>query len=159
MYSSIYMYVKKIFFFFFLLRKCFSKILTVYNPLNRPAVMEGNVEIMCNYCTNKVRKYVKCMKCDEIFHLSCLNKATCRKPTRCHHETRDEKQRIMQRLTPSKQNTRIFKLRYLEKPKSSNLILIENNKSLNDKIRNLKLLTRTGKLKNKESGASIAPLS
>lgn len=56
--------------------------------------MDENCEILCNYCAKKVTEYVKCIKCDELFHPSCLNKADSKKNTQCQHESLDKSSRL-----------------------------------------------------------------
>ncbi|CAG9772185.1 unnamed protein product [Ceutorhynchus assimilis] len=44
-------------------------------------------KVLCKYCKKDVINYVKCCKCDEFFHPSCLVQSAKLKNTQCVHET------------------------------------------------------------------------
>lgn len=97
------------------------------------------IKAICVHCNRKVIEFVKCAKCKDIFHPSCLTQAATKKSTLCIHESEiseeiSEDPRVL---------LHIFQVRiqYLEsllsETQSKNSILVQNNELLTEKVRNL----------------------
>lgn len=109
---------------------------------------DENSDTLCNYCNTKVGKsVVKCIKCVGVFHLSCLMKAAYRKNTDCRHEMIPDKADDEYSLIKNENKFLKMEVTYLrallEEANSKNLVLIENNKLLNEKISNIETNIKT----------------
>lgn len=114
-----------------------------YDRSASPSISSENSDKICSYCNRKVGEFLKCIKCDDIFHPSCLVKAANRKNTTCHHASAEE---ISAKSENKSLRTEVEYLKLLlEETKSKNSILIENNNLLKDKITILENQIKSGK--------------
>lgn len=111
-----------------------------------------NSEKICNYCNKKVIDYVKCIKCTEFFHPSCLARAAKMESTNCQHEVSYSNRNHENEDFPDlKSENKFLKMQveYLNaiivEIQSKNSILLENNKLLVEKIANQELTIRRDK--------------
>lgn len=103
---------------------------------NRSAISRKNVDQvdkLCNFCNRKVIDFVRCSKCIEIFHPSCLVRDANRGSTVCQHEAiRSEEMFIPEDL---RMENKLLK-QQVEYLNEKNKILYENNKLLHSVIEN-----------------------
>ncbi|KAL3275253.1 hypothetical protein HHI36_020022 [Cryptolaemus montrouzieri] len=104
-----------------------------------------NNEILCNYCNRKVIDFVECFRCKEFFHPSCLIKEAGVKSSTCQHEVKSANSGIQENTSPMdiEIENKFLKMQVeylqalLSESQSKNLILIENNELLRDKLKNV----------------------
>lgn len=125
---------------------------------------DENSDTPCNYCNTKVGKsVVKCIKCVGVFHLSCLMKAANRKNTDCRHEMIPDKADDEYSLIKNENKFLKMEVTYLrallEEANSKNLVLIENNKLLNEKISNIETNIKTSRKNSDENSKTTKTTS
>lgn len=98
-----------------------------------PKKNEKKVVNKCHHCGKSVVEVVKCKKCINCFHPSCLVQASKQKNAECIHET--DKVRKQSTIVNNEDNGEIDLLRILVKElQSKNQILQENSQLLREKI-------------------------
>ncbi|KAL3266910.1 hypothetical protein HHI36_011060 [Cryptolaemus montrouzieri] len=110
-----------------------------------------NNEILCNYCNRKVIDFVECFKCKEFFHPSCLIKEAGVKSSTCQHEVKSANSGIQENTSPMdiEIENKFLKMQVeylqalLSESQSKNLILIENNELLRDKLKKCECSEKT----------------
>ncbi|XP_044754439.1 uncharacterized protein LOC123313565 [Coccinella septempunctata] len=104
---------------------------------------------ICNCCNRKVGEFIRCVKCGDIFHPSCLLKSANRKNATCHHAPSDEGQlKLNEEISIRNENKTLrIEIEYLksllDETRSKNTILLENNELLKFKISSLELQIKT----------------
>lgn len=91
---------------------------------------------ICGYCGRKVLDYISCIKCDGIFHPSCMSKSSSGKTPVCLHvpvEKRSETEADEMDFRILKMENSYLKA-LVEELKSKNEILMQNNALLIDKL-------------------------
>ncbi|KAL3266049.1 hypothetical protein HHI36_010236 [Cryptolaemus montrouzieri] len=121
-----------------------------------------NNEILCNYCNRKVIDFVECFKCKEFFHPSCLIKEAGVKSSTCQHEV-SANSGIQENTSPMdiEIENKFLKMQVeylqalLSESQSKNLILIENNELLRDKLKKCECSEKTSTGKQSRHGKKL----
>lgn len=88
-----------------------------------------NSDNKCHYCVRKVKESVKCGKCDNNFHKSCMLRAANQENATCKHEMVEPNTAIKML---EMENTLLKRL--LQEMTEKNQVLMENNSLLRGKI-------------------------
>ncbi|XP_045480905.1 uncharacterized protein LOC123685294 [Harmonia axyridis] len=120
--------------------------------VNRSEVSSGNrgkKDNICSLCGKKVCDFVKCIKCEDIFHPACMIQANTRKTPKCIHAsipTDGDDSLIAEKSTESQEpevEMKILKVenyflkQLLSECQSKNKVLLHNNELLIEKIMRL----------------------
>lgn len=125
---------------------------------------------ICNHCNRKVVDSVKCVKCKVHLHPACLKQANLKKSPVCIHVQDREMETNQDRISNvgdvySELRYLRMKVKYLsellQESNSKNLLLIENNKLLIEKMRNMEeqefVKSKKGKQNKQKHHDNIVP--